>query len=200
MTNPLLAIDGLPAFDAICPEHVAPAVERLLADADAALERAVGPDVPADYDALSAVLDVPSERLKTAWGVVGHLSAVADTPELRAAFNAALPKVTEYTRSVWPSSSATSSLVAGFHSRTRLSSQPVASSSPSPRKAMERTRPRCCVRVETWAPVLRHHSRTESSSLAVARRSPSALNASAQVWSVSTSISRRYSPFTAFHR
>jgi len=99
MINPLLAIDGLPAFDRIRPEHVEPAIDRLLADADAALERAVGPEVPADYEALSAALDVPSERLKTAWGAIGHLNAVADTPELRAAYNAALPKVTElYTR------------------------------------------------------------------------------------------------------
>ena len=82
MTNPLLAIHGLPAFDQIRPEHVEPAIDVLLKDADAALEHAVGPDVAADYEALSAALDVPSERLKTAWGAVGHLNAVADTPEL----------------------------------------------------------------------------------------------------------------------
>jgi oligopeptidase A len=95
MTNPLLAGSGLPAFDQIRPEHVEPALDDLLKQADAALERAVGPDTPADYDALSAVLDVAGERLKFAWGAVGHLNAVADTPELRAAYNAALPKVTE---------------------------------------------------------------------------------------------------------
>ena len=95
MTNPLLAGVGLPAFDQIRPEHVAPAIDDLLKKADDALEKAVGPDVPADYDALSGVLDVASERLKFAWGAVGHLNAVADTPELRAAYNAALPKVTE---------------------------------------------------------------------------------------------------------
>ena len=66
----------------------APAVDALLADADAALERAVGPDVAADYDAMSAVLDVATERLGRAWGAVSHLNAVADTPELRAAYNA----------------------------------------------------------------------------------------------------------------
>ncbi|HJV60605.1 MAG TPA: M3 family metallopeptidase [Albitalea sp.] len=95
MTNPLLAGVGLPAFDQIQPEHVAPAIEQLLQQADQALEKAVGPDVPADYDALSAVLDVAGEQLKFAWGAVGHLNAVADTPELRAAYTAALPKVTE---------------------------------------------------------------------------------------------------------
>lgn len=95
MTNPLLAGSGLPAFDQVRPEHVEPAIDELLKKADEALERAVGPDTPADYDALSAVLDVAGERLKFAWGAVGHLNAVADTPELRAAYTAALPKVTE---------------------------------------------------------------------------------------------------------
>jgi oligopeptidase A len=97
--NPLLETTGLPLFDVIRPEHVSPAVDTLLADASAALERAVGPGVPADYDALSAVLDVATEKLGRAWGAVSHLNAVADTPELRAAYNENLPKVTEfYTR------------------------------------------------------------------------------------------------------
>ena len=95
--NPLLQPDdGLPAFDAIRSEHVKPAIDTLLAGAEAALERAVGPEVPADYDALSAVLDVAVERLGRAWGAVGHLKSVADSPELRAAYNENLPKVTEF--------------------------------------------------------------------------------------------------------
>ena len=96
MNNPLLQSEGLPAFDAIRPAHVTPAVEWLLAEANAALERAVGPEVAADYQAMSAVLDVATERLGRAWGAVSHLNAVADTPELRAAYNDNLPKVTEF--------------------------------------------------------------------------------------------------------
>jgi oligopeptidase A len=97
--NPLLDITDLPRFDAIRPEHVAPAVAALLADANAALERVVSDAVPADYDAISAVLSIATERLAKAWGAVRHLSAVADTPALRAAYNEALPQVTEfYTR------------------------------------------------------------------------------------------------------
>ncbi|HEY1392185.1 MAG TPA: oligopeptidase A, partial [Methylibium sp.] len=95
-TNPLLDTSGLPRFDAIKPEHVAPAITALLQEADAALEKAVSPAVPADYDALSAVLDVATEKLGRAWGAVGHLNAVADTPELRAAYNENLPKVTDF--------------------------------------------------------------------------------------------------------
>ncbi len=96
MTNPLLQFNALPDFAAIRPEHVSPAIDHLLAEAEAALERAVGPDVAADYDALSAVLDVATERLGRAWGTVSHLHSVADAPELRAAFNQNLPKVTAF--------------------------------------------------------------------------------------------------------
>ncbi len=95
-TNPLLRLDGLPAFSEIQPEHISPAIDALLAEAETALERAVGPDVPADYDAMSAVLDVATERLERAWGSVGHLNAVANTPELRAAYNEKLAKVTDF--------------------------------------------------------------------------------------------------------
>jgi oligopeptidase A len=97
--NPLLRTEGLPAFDEIRPEHISPAIDQLLADAQAALEKALGPDVPADYDALALLLDVPVERLANAWEAVGHLNGVADTPELRAAYNDNLARVTDfYTR------------------------------------------------------------------------------------------------------
>ena len=96
MTNPLLDFSDLPRFDQIRPEHVAPAIDQLLAEAEAALEAAVSPDSPADWTWLSRTLDVPGERLGRAWSVVSHLNAVMDTPELRAAYNAALPRVTEF--------------------------------------------------------------------------------------------------------
>ncbi|MCH2241499.1 MAG: M3 family metallopeptidase [Aquabacterium sp.] len=97
--NPLLDRSPLPRFDAIRPEHVTPAIDALIEESSQALEKVVGPQVPADYDAMSAVLDVATERLGRAWGAVGHLNAVADNPELRAAYNENLPKITEfYTR------------------------------------------------------------------------------------------------------
>jgi oligopeptidase A len=97
LNNPLLDSGEWPAFDRIRAEHVAPALDVLLAEADAALERAVGPDVPADYHALSAVLDVAVERLRRAWGHVRHLQAVADTPSLRAAQAEQQQRVVEFT-------------------------------------------------------------------------------------------------------
>jgi oligopeptidase A len=96
MTNPLLSTAALPEFAAIKPEHVQPAIQQLLADAQAALDEAVKPETPADYDRLSVILDTATERLGTAWGAVGHPNAVADTPALREAYNAMLPAVTEF--------------------------------------------------------------------------------------------------------
>ena len=83
-------------FDQIRAEHVGPAIDQLIAHASAALETVTAPDFPADWNALATTLDTATEALGRAWGAVSHLSSVADTPELRAAFNAALPVVTEF--------------------------------------------------------------------------------------------------------
>ncbi|MDB5893650.1 MAG: oligopeptidase [Rhodoferax sp.] len=94
--NPLLDFADLPLFDKIQPEHVAPAMDILLARASAALEKVTQPDFPAEWTAIAATLDVATEELSRAWGAVSHLNSVADTPALRAAYNAALPVVTEF--------------------------------------------------------------------------------------------------------
>ncbi|NCN97127.1 MAG: M3 family metallopeptidase, partial [Rhodoferax sp.] len=99
MTNPLLSFDGLPLFDRIQPEHVESALDELLTQASAALETVTTPEFLPAWGNIACTLDVAIERLSRAWGAVSHLNSVVDTPELRAAYNAALPKVTEfYTR------------------------------------------------------------------------------------------------------
>ncbi len=94
--NPLLTSSTLPQFDQIQPEHVGPAVDTLMAQANTALETVTAPDFPAQWESIAKVLDVATEKLGIAWGAVSHLNNVADTPELRAAYNAALPTVTEF--------------------------------------------------------------------------------------------------------
>ncbi|RUP30958.1 MAG: M3 family peptidase [Curvibacter sp.] len=96
MSNPLLDFSDLPLFDRIQPDDAAPAIDALLADANQALETVTAPGFPADWLAIAKVLDVATERLGRAWGAISHLNAVADTPELRAAYNEALPRVTEF--------------------------------------------------------------------------------------------------------
>lgn len=92
--NPLLDFSGLPRFDEIRPEHVAPAIDALITEARAAIERAARAE--ASWEAFVQPLDDANERLGRAWGQVAHLHAVLDSAELRAAYNENLPKVTRY--------------------------------------------------------------------------------------------------------
>jgi oligopeptidase A len=92
--NPLLDFSGLPQFERIQPAHVAPAMEQLLADGRATVE-AVTHAAPG-WDTFVAPLEDANERIGRAWGQVSHLHAVMDTPPLREAYNANLPKVTQY--------------------------------------------------------------------------------------------------------
>jgi len=95
MNNPLLDLSGLPRFDAIAPEHVAPAIDQLLAEAEAAVKRAEQVE-PVTWDSFVVPLDDATERLWRAWGQVGHLQAVVNTPALREAYNANLPKISRF--------------------------------------------------------------------------------------------------------
>ncbi|MFZ3173328.1 MAG: M3 family metallopeptidase [Thiobacillus sp.] len=94
--NPLLDFSGLPRFAEFKPELVTPAIDQLLADARAAVDHAMAADTPADWDAFVAPLDDANEKLGRAWGQVSHLHSVMDSPELREAYNANLPKITIY--------------------------------------------------------------------------------------------------------
>jgi len=96
MINPLLDFSDLPLFDQILPEHVGPAMDDLLAKAETALAHVTAADFPPAWSGIARVLDVATENLGRAWGAVSHLNSVADTPELRAAYNAALPRMAEF--------------------------------------------------------------------------------------------------------
>ncbi|WP_203321651.1 M3 family metallopeptidase [Pseudoxanthomonas beigongshangi] len=95
MTLPLLDFSGLPRFDAIKPDQITPAIDQLLAEADAAVKRAET-IAPVSWESFVVPLDDATERLYRAWGQVTHLQAVVNTPELREAYNANLPKVTRF--------------------------------------------------------------------------------------------------------
>ncbi|AFT86463.1 M3 family metallopeptidase [Paraburkholderia phenoliruptrix] len=98
--NPLLDFSDLPRFGEIRPEHVTPALDVLLADAAAAVERAAEPITPASWADVVEPVERATEPLSRAWSIVGHLNAVADTPELRAVYGENLPRVTEFWSSV----------------------------------------------------------------------------------------------------
>jgi oligopeptidase A len=94
--NPLLDFSGLPRFGDIKVEHITQAIEALLKNAESVFAQVVGVEVPATWDAVVKPLDDANELLGRAWGIVGHLHSVADTPELREAYNENLPKLTEF--------------------------------------------------------------------------------------------------------
>ncbi|MBT2767024.1 M3 family metallopeptidase [Stenotrophomonas sp. ISL-67] len=93
--NPLLDFSGLPRFDAIQPEHVGPAIDTLLEQAEAVVKAAEAVQ-PVSWATFVEPLDDATERLWRAWGQVSHLQAVVNTPALREAYNGNLPKVTRF--------------------------------------------------------------------------------------------------------
>ena len=94
--NPLLDFSGLPRYSEVKPEHVTPAVDQLLGENRALVETLCGAATPPTWEAFVAPMEDANERLSRAWGQVSHLHSVLDGPELREAYNANLPKITQY--------------------------------------------------------------------------------------------------------
>jgi oligopeptidase A len=98
--NPLLRIDFRVPFDRIRAEHVEPGIRQLLAEAKERVEAlARGGETPT-FDNTLMRLDMLSEPLDCAMGIVKHLEAVATYPELRAAHNLVEPAVSEFNTSI----------------------------------------------------------------------------------------------------
>ena len=95
--NPLVSFGrGIASYSEVKPEHIAPAIEHLLQQAQNAVDRATQPETVADWDELAEPLEDATEALGRSWGVISHLNSVADTPELRIAYGEMLPKVTAF--------------------------------------------------------------------------------------------------------
>ncbi|WP_437672908.1 M3 family metallopeptidase [Sorangium sp. So ce131] len=94
--NPLLSLGFEIPFDRIRSEHVEPAVRALLEDARARLAALVATPGPRTYENTLGALEAVTERLDRAMNVVSHLESTATTPELRAAYNAVQPEVSEF--------------------------------------------------------------------------------------------------------
>lgn len=95
--NPLLQDFDLPPYSQIKPEHVEPAVEQILADSRVAIaELLERQQANPSWDGLVLALDELGARLGRAWSPVSHLNAVCNSAELRAAYEACLPKLSEY--------------------------------------------------------------------------------------------------------
>jgi oligopeptidase A len=94
--NPLLDFSGLPRFAEIRNEHVTPAVDELLARNRALTEKLLADSIAPTWENFVQPFEDAHEQLSRAWGQVGHLNMVMNSPELREVYNANLPKVTQY--------------------------------------------------------------------------------------------------------
>lgn len=98
--NPLTQVTTNIPFDAIRPEHVVPAVDRLLAEAGQAIDAIADGAAPLGYDGTLGALERATEPLELAMGIVEHLESVTSSPELREAYNAVLPQVSAFWSSI----------------------------------------------------------------------------------------------------
>jgi len=95
-SNPLLEFPGLPRFDAVDPAHVTPAVDELLQRARETIETITADRSSPTWETVVAPLADCLDRLDRAWSAVRHLNAVVNTPTLREAFHANLPKISTF--------------------------------------------------------------------------------------------------------
>ncbi len=96
MTNPLLETFDLPPFSQIKPEHAVPAITQILADNRQTIAELLQPGKTYSWDTLAEPLENLEDRLSKAFSPVGHLNSVVNSDELREAYNACLPLLTDY--------------------------------------------------------------------------------------------------------
>lgn len=95
MTNPLLYPSRPLPFDEVRPEHIEPAIFRLIEEAEQALKE-IADQSPLSYDQSFGALERATEKLEVSMGMVEHLESVQSSPELREAYNRVLPSVSEF--------------------------------------------------------------------------------------------------------
>ena len=94
--NPLLDFSGLPRFADISNELITPAIDELLTRNRELYTRLLADATPPTWSSFVQPFEDANEHLSRAWGQVGHLNMVMNSPELREVYNANLPKVTQY--------------------------------------------------------------------------------------------------------
>ncbi len=96
MTNPLLTTNSLPLFARIKPNHIEEAIDQILAENRSKIAELLEDDKRYSWKNLAEPLEELDDRLSRAWSPVSHINSVVSSDELRAAYNACLPKLTEY--------------------------------------------------------------------------------------------------------
>ncbi|MCU7875565.1 MAG: oligopeptidase A [Candidatus Thiodiazotropha sp. (ex Lucinoma borealis)] len=96
MKNTLLEMHGLPAFSSITPAMIEPAIDQLIQGNRQTIEQLLNTQIDFTWNNLVEPLERIEDRLSRAWSPVSHMNAVVNNDELRAVYNASLPKLSEY--------------------------------------------------------------------------------------------------------
>ena len=96
MTNPLLTNAPLPLFSKIRPEHVLPAIQETLKNSRNTIETVLKQNSQYTWENLIQPIDEVDEKFSRAWSPVSHLNSVKNSPELREAYEACLPLLSEF--------------------------------------------------------------------------------------------------------
>lgn len=100
MQNPLLEDRSLPAFTRIQPEQVEPAVDQRLAEGRQLIAELTQRIDEASWDNFVQPIEEADDSLSRTWSPASHLNAVMSSEAMRAAYNACLPKLSEYATEV----------------------------------------------------------------------------------------------------
>ena len=96
MTNPVLYREGLPLFDQINPDHISPALEGILKEANTLIYSLKEMNGSISWENFVEPIEIMSEKISRAWGQIEHLNAVVNSDDLRKAYNDNLIKLTEF--------------------------------------------------------------------------------------------------------
>jgi oligopeptidase A len=96
MKNPLLQNQELPAFENIKASDIEPAIDQLLSENRKAVQALLDSTKDYSWDNLLQKFEDMDDHLNKAWSPASHLHSVADNDDLRAAYNACLPKLSDY--------------------------------------------------------------------------------------------------------
>ena len=96
MFNPVLFRESLPLFDQIKPDHISPAIESILKEANTLIHSLREMSSPPSWDNFVEPIEMISEKISRAWGQIEHLNAVVNSENLRKAYNDNLIKLTEF--------------------------------------------------------------------------------------------------------
>ena len=96
MINPVLYRESLPLFDQIEPDHISPAIESILNEANTLIHSLKKMSIPTSWGNFVEPIEIISEKISRAWGQIEHLNAVVNSDSLRKAYNDNLIKLTEF--------------------------------------------------------------------------------------------------------